>query len=54
MNFTKARLQKIINSNTKQTKKIYKKTKHFDNNYTFRNRKPVNLKSTTLKNWCNL
>ena len=51
MKLTKARLQKIINNNGKQTRKKYKNTssilKHTN---TFRHKKQFNLRNTTLKN----
>jgi len=52
MKYTKHRLNKIIQSNTKQTKKNYKtnKKKIFLNSTTIKNRKQFNLRSNTLKN----
>jgi hypothetical protein len=52
MKLTKARLQKIINTNNKQTRKKFKKNVqllHHTN--TFRNKKQFNLRNNTLKNW---
>jgi hypothetical protein len=53
MKLTKARLQKIINnSNKTQTRKRFKrnivKLVHSNTN---KNRKQINLKNTTIKNW---
>ena len=53
MKFTKARLQKIINNkNNVQTRKCFKKTaKLLTHTNTNRNRKQINLKNNTLRNW---
>lgn len=50
MKLSKARLQKIINNNGKQTRKKYKKTsKIFKHANSIRNKKQFNLRNTTLK-----
>ncbi len=52
MNYTKRRLNKIIRSNSKQTRKNFKTSKKnlFSNSTTIKNRKHFNLRSNTLKN----
>ena len=51
MKLTKARLQRIINSNNKQTRKKYKTgSKTSSHSLTIRNKKVFNLRNTTLKN----
>ena len=52
MNYTKRRLNKILQSTSKQTRKRYKTNKKntFSNSTTIRNRKQFNLRSNTLKN----
>jgi hypothetical protein len=52
MNYTKRRLNKILQSTSKQTRKKYKTNKKhlFSNSATIRNRKQFNLRSNTLKN----
>ena len=50
MKLTKIRLQKIINKNCKQTRKIFKKTtKVLNHSNTFRHKKQFNLRNTTIK-----
>lgn len=52
MKFTKARLQKIINNKNTQTRKCFKSTKKvLTHTNTNRNRKQINLKNNTLRNW---
>ena len=53
MKFTKARLQKIINNkNNVQTRKCFKSNKKvLTHTNTNRNRKQINLKNNTLRNW---
>jgi hypothetical protein len=51
MKLTKSRLQKIINNNNKQTRKIFKKNiKVLHHNSSFKNKKQFNLRNKTLKN----
>ena len=51
MKLTKARFQKIINSNNKQTRKKFKKCSKISSHVsTIRNKKVFNLRNTTLKN----
>jgi uncharacterized protein YkuJ len=52
MKLTKARLQKIINTNNKQTRKKFKQnSKVLHHTNTSRNRKQFNLRNNTLKHW---
>jgi hypothetical protein len=52
MKLTKVRLQKIIHTNGKQTRKKYKKTsKILKHTNTARNKKQFNLRNTTIKHF---
>jgi hypothetical protein len=49
MNYTKRRLNKILHSTSKQTRKRYKTNKKGLLHNTNKNRKQFNLRSNTLK-----
>jgi hypothetical protein len=52
MKLTKARLQKIINNNNKQTRKKFKKhIKTLNHTNTVNHRKQFNLLNRSIKNW---
>ena len=55
MKLTKARLQKIMNNNGKQTRKKYRKTSRIlKHTNTARHKKQFNLRNTTLKQMVNI
>ena len=55
MKLTKARLQKIMNNNGKQTRKKYRKTSRILKQInTARHKKQFNLRNTTLKQMVNI
>ena len=51
MKITKSRLEKIIRSQSTQTRKRKSHTKSFDHTMSYRKRRQFNLRTTTLKHW---